>query len=377
MPYGTLIEEKVLCSASFEVGAQAIMFVSEAKGDTVWGIEDSVDFSAPVMITVYPYDGITTKTYEARLNVHQVDPESMVWQKHSDFIADRMFRDIQVIRYKDRYSMYAFDGDGYSLYRTDTAEMTVWEKSPLSGLQGNILLSQITEYEGRLYVITEQGELYGSEDGLEWTKDGDAPKLKSLLGQISGNPTNKGSKLTAIADLDGALNFVAMNNDKEWTTGDAVPETFPLSEFGRLNYESMYYPRIVIASGRNVGNNLSDKAWSTMDGLKWVQLSNDRSTFTAREGAALSYYDNCFYLIGGVDDLGVALKDVYCSKDYGVTWADTSYVMPEEYDPRGFSSVIIDKENYMLLFGGKASTDTNVLNELWRGRINRLGFKEE
>lgn len=38
----------------------------------------------------------------------------------------------------------------------------------------------------------------------------------------------------------------------------------------------------------------------------------------------------------------------------------------------GFSSVWVDKENFVNLFGGKTKRDANDMNQLWRGRINRL-----
>ena len=47
-----------------------------------------------------------------------------------------------------------------------------------------------------------------------------------------------------------------------------------------------------------------------------------------------------------------------------------------DYAARGFSSIIVDKENFVNIFGGKISTGSNDLNQLWRGRINRLIPKE-
>jgi hypothetical protein len=51
-------------------------------------------------------------------------------------------------------------------------------------------------------------------------------------------------------------------------------------------------------------------------------------------------------------------------------------VLPTDYAARGFSSIIVDKENFVNIFGGKTSTGSNDLNQLWRGRINRLIPKE-
>ncbi|MDR1675931.1 MAG: exo-alpha-sialidase, partial [Tannerella sp.] len=64
--------------------------------------------------------------------------------------------------------------------------------------------------------------------------------------------------------------------------------------------------------------------------------------------------------------------------DRGITWnlADTLIVLPEDYRARGYASVLVDEEQFLLLFGGKERNGANMLEELWRGRINRLGFRE-
>ena len=389
MPYGTVIDRKVLCDINYDIGTvdvyfMGILFVEQLSGDSIWGTVDSVDFSAPVMITVYPVDGLSTKTYEAKLNVHQVNPDSMEWYKYSDLISGKTFQDMKVIAFQGLYYMYVFENGVYSLYKTEIADMINWTKVSLSGFPDDAILSQIVEFEGDLYVMSEQGVLYSLPAGQNqaeeqlWSQVMEIPVIKTLLGSLpENNITGRTSVLSCIAEIDDVLSFISLNRDMEWKIGTVVPETFPVSGFGAFNFESMYHTRLAIATGRDMKNNLSNKAWSTMDGLSWASLTNERATFSAREGAAVSYYDKCFFVVGGIDASGNALNDIFYSKDQGVNWSDTAYVMPEDCTPRGFSSVIVDENNYMLLFGGKAGNDRNVLNELWRGRINRLGFGKE
>jgi hypothetical protein len=140
----------------------------------------------------------------------------------------------------------------------------------------------------------------------------------------------------------------------------------------------MYQPYLAVSSGRDGDGRLSNVLWSTMNGLSWIPFTKEQAAFPACEGVALFYYDDLFYTAGGIDESGTGSNDLYYSKDRGVTWwQDTVHVMPEDYEARGFSSVVVDKNNFVLLFGGKAGRDTNILNELWRGRINRLGFGKE
>lgn len=382
MPFGTVLEEKVLCSLSYDnssIGVASVLFIETLTGDSVWGVSDSIDFTAPVMITVYPYDGVSTKTYKAQLNIHQVNPDTMIWHKYADLISGETFSDMKVVAHGDSYYMYARQNSGFRLFRTDEADMIQWKEINLSGFPDDAIVAQLTEFEDALYVLSEDGALYAAilQKPGEWVQVESVPSLKTLLGFVPENTvTGRGSVLSGITEDQGALRFVTLDKAMKVTIGADVPEVFPLAGFGGFNYESMHYPRLVVASGRDVKNNLSDKTWATMDGLSWASLSGS-STFSPREGAAVSRYDDCFFLLGGFDASGEALDDIFYSKDHGVTWADTTYVMAEEFAARGFASVIVDKNEYMLLFGGKAGKNTNVLNELWRGRINRLGFGKE
>ena len=387
MPYGTVIDEKVLCKVAYDgkYDAANILFVQTLTNDSVWGINDSIDFSAPVTITVYPHDGVSTKVYEAKINIHQVNPDTMVWHKYTDLISGKTFKDMRVVLYGNSYYMYVVEEETAGLYKTDITDMVNWKEVSLSGFPAGAVLSQITKVEDDLYAISEQGVLYhsaanqNSDEEQVWSTVENTPLIKALMGYIpKGTATGARASLSAVVVADDdLLRYAAMSVGQEWEFGTEVPETFPLSGFGCFDYETMYFPRLVVASGRDSRGNLSSGAWSTMNGLSWALLSNNRFTFSPREGSAVAYYDNCFFVFGGMDASGNALNDIYYSKDNGITWNNTMYVMPEEYALRGYSSIAVDKNNYILLFGGKAGKDTNVLNELWRGRINRLGFGKE
>ena len=81
-------------------------------------------------------------------------------------------------------------------------------------------------------------------------------------------------------------------------------------------------------------------------------------------------------MLSGINEAGKASSDIYLSRDGGVNWSlsDTLVVMPQEFKARGFSSIYVDKDYYMYLFGGKETIRSNELNQIWLGRINRLGF---
>ena len=252
----------------------------------------------------------------------------------------------------------------------------------LNGLPaGEVKLSQMTEYEGTLYVPTTDGALYYSVNGQNWTLANQPNQIKALLGSIAAVENKQPSFLSAIIDNNGTLDFAYMDKGMKWTNGEAVPDGFPVSGFGSLaSYSSgSKQNSLTVVAGKDRNGKLLNSAWGTMNGGQWVLLTDQESDyFDKREGVLLSAYDDKFCLVGGIDEANKAQKDMYFSRDGGVTWtlSDTLTVMPEDYKARGFASVLVDKDNFMLIFGGKENNNANDLDQIWKGRINRLGFKD-
>lgn len=384
LPYGTVVE-KVLCEIgvanSMVLGVEASPGAYEDSTYYLSSLSDSIDFSEPVRLIVHAYDNITTKVYIAQINVHQVVPDSMVWSKYADPMVDGTIREQKVVAFdyegEPCYFMYARMAGAeasYRLYYAPVDEPGDWRPLALTGLPAEGLrLSQAVAYEDRLYIPATDGRLYESADGMTWGAVEDAPSIYTLLGEVKPS-VNQSSALSAIVDREGTLVFYAMNQEREWTEGDAVASEFPVTGFGVSRYASVHHEYLLIAGGRSAADKVLNTTWATMDGLSWAVLASGDANFSAREGAMVANYDDKLFLIGGIDASGKALKDIYQSFDNGITWAlqDTMVVLPADYQARAFSSIIVDEENFVNLFGGKTSADANDLNQLWRGRINRL-----
>lgn len=379
MAYGTALNWKLVTTLSLASSYAYAQIMPEATNDTInYSASDSIDYSKPVRIIVHSADGFTKKTYRVSLNIHQVNPDSMVWNKVSSFPA-LAIEEQKTISKGDLYYIYLKTNGGYKLYTSPQTTPFAWAEVALNGLPANgVLLSQLTEYQNMLYVPTEDGKIYQSSDGKIWSSTSQTYSVKSLLGSfLSG--IDKSPLISAIIKDSNGLRFAAMNANKEWITGESVPAGFPVTGFGSLPYESMYYQRLLLVAGEDKNGAYLSSAWSTLDGLSWVLQTDDQlPPFEVRTGASVTTYDQKIYLIGGITSSNQASKDIYISKDKGITWAvsDTLIQMPSDFTARGFSSVIVDKDNHMLLFGGKVSKGVPDLNEIWQGRINRLGFKE-
>ena len=249
----------------------------------------------------------------------------------------------------------------------------------MSGLPASgLLLKQITELEGRLYVAAETGELYSSSDGATWQQVAEAPQVKALYGVV-GSGDKQTPALLAVVETAEGLQFASMTARQVWTVGEVVPADFPVSGFATANYFSMHFDYLLAVGGRSADQTLLNSTWGTRDGLNWALYTPEGyNHFSAREGVMLTPYDDRLFLIGGLDADGQGLKDIYVSTDHGITWAapDSMILMPESFQGRGDASVQVDADQFLYIVGGKSSTKGNELNEVWRGRINRLGFKD-
>jgi hypothetical protein len=377
LPYGTEVN-KVICTLTYEVGVNAIGVSPEAVGDTTiwWNGTDSLDFSKPVKFTTVAYNGSTTKTYKAWVNIHQVIPDLMVWERYAAPLTGIDAAEQKALKHtydgKDVYLLYA-KAEGMHLYYAPATDLKTWSTLPLSGLPGDADLSQITSYEQTLYAPAG-GSLYQSADGQTWSRVEDAPAVKALLGVVRKG-RNPSSLLAAIIESEGAYAFAGMNREKQWTKGEATPDNFPLSGFGSLSYERMNNEYLAVVAGKDKANRLLNTTWATDNALAWATLSGEQENFFEKKaGVMLTRYDNKFYLAGGINAEGKALKDIHISLDNGTTWApaDSLKAFPEDYAARGYASVEVDANQYMLIFGGKTSEEAKPLDELWRGRINRL-----
>ena len=101
-----------------------------------------------------------------------------------------------------------------------------------------------------------------------------------------------------------------------------------------------------------------------------------RPGLPALEGAAVANYSGAIVLVGGLNASGTAQRTLYLSYDRGATWIAAAHKLqlPTEFVARGYASAAVTSDGYLLLVGGRTSRTGAMMDELWRGRINRLGY---
>lgn len=385
MKYGTSLKDKVFCIFNtrsvykIQVIQEALRNEQDPSKDTLdWNGIDSLNFSKPVIFITHAMDGKTKKRYEARVNIHQVNPDSMYWSVYKNNMIPQSFTDQTVLPNADttQYTMYTKESTGYAVYTASAEEPAVWTPASLRGFPSAPLLQQMVRFDGDVFVVpTADGKIYKSENSTDWEVvpvAGD-PNIAALLGVV---PQSEGDILSVLVLNGSEYRYMTTSDLISWKESEGKASgDFPLSGFGRCTYTNYFSNGLMLVAGASVGGaKVSSSAWSTEDGLSWLKMTNETSYFRPRSGAMLTPYDNRFYLIGGMDTYGNAMKDIYTSCDYGITWAriDSMKIMPSTYNARAYASVQVNKDRTLFLFGGKTENDGTCLNQIWSGSIPRF-----
>ncbi len=381
MPYGTEIKGKVAVNFTAVTALTSIEMINIELKDTVkWeSTTDSIDFSGQIKITSVAANGSTSKIYMAQINVHQVIPDTLIWNQALRDQFNLPVREQKVVPLRGNYLMYSQLGSNiqnqYDLRIAVAGDPANWQVATLSGLPASGMnLIQLAVYEDAVYMASTAGDLYRSDDGRVWAPLQTGMQIVSILGTIEKDERSE-SALALIVFENGVYYYANMDKDFRFSRGEAVRDGFPLSGFGSLSYSSMYNGYLLLAGGRDKDNNLLESSWTTDNGLNWAEMTSTK-TFGEKEGVALTIYDDKFYLIGGLDEDGKGTNEIYTSVDKGITWdlLEVEVVLPNNHRPRGYSSVIVDVNKYMFLFGGRETESSNVSDQIWVGRLNRLSF---
>lgn len=352
--------------------------------DTLFSTEDSVDLRGAInneeglKFKVYAADGLTSSLYTLKINVHQQDPDSLVWnnmQEVNDIFSTTTNEGAQkAILWNsgtDEELLLVYTSNT-QLYQTSTAPGAyAWSEETASGLPENVDLTTLICCENTLYVLAE-GDVYTSDDATTWSKsEGLSGNIKAFTGvfpenTVSGNPAT----LAGIQEVDGKLYFctVSYEDQSSWTLGEEVPEGFPTYNINYTALTTATGVNKVVAVGMPTTIPYATVPWFSMNGSGWASLENNSyETYCINvENPSIIYYGGNYYVFGG------RFYSVQTSVT-GIAWFTTEekFLLPDAFRNKGTSySLVVDSHNYIwIVWGGNG-----IANEVWQGRLNRLGF---
>lgn len=328
--------------------------------------KDSISLSQPLTLRSFAAKG-NWKDYTFQFNVHQTDPDAFWWkQVNSDL--DISMAETKAVIFNDVF--YCFARPITTLPCIDCVPPTIdlhissdmaesWGNPITTNLPNNIILSQIQQFGEDLFACTFSGELYKAnvdDNFTSWTQVSSEYPVRNVFGAVANT-----NILALAVEKDGLL-VSATFNGAEWLYGNELPESFPKENFSSLSYIRTYTGFLTIAGGT------ARATWSTTDGLHWVQMNAPLPPNT--QGANIFLYDDKFYLLNGNGN-----QSIYTSRDGANTWqiAPDKVNFPTGYTLRKGASVVVGKDNTIYIIGGEKNTG-NPVNDIWKGRINKLNW---
>lgn len=375
---------------------------------------DSIDFTGKVQLQIKADDGAIGMTYDIKVNVHKLDPDSLCWDSTARNTlpskATNPVRQKTVQMDETAYSVIQENDGSYTFRSSDDVEGWKWTDINVAFNFTPDIMS-LASSSDKLWILDTYGNLYRLIPGESaWVATGE--KWESIIGGYTDTVIGleKNGNATVFTQ------YPAANINKS-----AIPAQFPVegrSNFVTLTNKWTSSPVAFFCGGVTAAGSYSSATWA-FDGREWIQLSE--GGIPALEGASLIQYYNyrksaagtvmdeykVWMLLGGRTSDGTFNRTVYVSYDNGVNWTtgSASLQLPDEIPAMvNCDGIVIDSElssnlsdlwkkqnrpakikyeldgdiiswecPYIYLFGGYAP-DGTLYNTVWRGVLTRLTF---
>ena len=368
LPFATNISKVV---TQFSVNGVASIYVDSLDSYEHFSSTDSLDFTSPRKVRIYSEDAEFYKDYTIKINVHQVDPELMVWNKYP---AVEGLVPVRVVEANGAMFLFGKDSNGAATVASTALEgVPAWEVSQVSGLPADTDLSTIQLFNGALYAVAG-GNVYTSADGAVWTLSASDTGAVAIVGA-----SEEDGKLW----IAGSQGVLWSEDAATFTVNEALPEGFPLYGVSLASYPLNHNKKIV--RYMLVGYTAEDKSgepavWSKLSTeAKWTNYKNEENKYEcpALEGLSVVRYDNYLYAVGGAGTVNgrevAPFNSFYISKDNGIAWkVSTGFYqrLPEELVGNDTPfAVAVDSNNFIWII------NSGTEGGAWKGIINRLGFE--
>ena len=350
----------------------ATMLIDETGAYEYFTLEDSVDFTNSHKFRMTSTDGTYVKDYTITVNAHKVEPEMMVWNQFGGVprVAPK-----KALEHNDKMYVFGNVADGTpALITVSLGKNVSWDAEEyLTTLPTATDFTTLHLFNGAFYVLAD-GDLYTSADAVTWEPALQGCNLLAVLGASDADCS------MWLADAENVLRTDGVSLD----TISALPKDFPLYGVATFSYELnhnkdiMRYMLVGYTTKERKG---SPKVWSMLSNEDtWVEYANTNNAYPcpSLERLAVVRYDNFLYAFGGKGNVGgsevEAFGSFYISKDNGIVWkAPAGYYQLLPKDLKGSTVpfvAAVDSRNYMWII----TSDDNV--GVWKGIINRLGFKK-
>lgn len=373
LPYGSDLSS-VLATISFD---GSMLSYREKGSDAAWvtyNSTDSLNLTTPLELIVLSNDTQTSRTYTFTVNVHQQEGDSLYWKQCESEVEPLVgMTDMKAFILNDRLMVLGQKDSGISLAgRSSTEAEGTWEELT-TNLPATADIQTLRQQGSKLYLSTNDGSILSSQDAVSWQQEG----TTHTHGLTLVEKTEKYFYAVSEGKMLRSVNAESWDDDELDTEGTMLPDNGIRSLTVRQNNGNT---RIIMVGQKEGHTNTSvwNKMWNDKEpeanaGWIYFPVSSDNDIPCPRlQSLNLISYDGKCIAFGGASEDGTheALDAMYISRDYGITWRpDAELHMPvllEGID--GCITSTVDKNHFIWII-----TDAQV----WRGRLNRLGFKQQ
>lgn len=369
LPYQFHVDSAVL-NIRNSVGFNNVSLKLRPDTSFSWSQTDSIDINNLSEIITTAEDGETTKRYVFQLNTHMQDPYILSWNSVTNNFLPASTIQNKTISFNGRFISYYKSGATIGAVTSPYNDGETWTEANIIGLPDDIQFSSLKSSGEALFVIDEEGRVYSSEEGLNWTYIPTDYPVEAIYGVLP-SPSHSGV-LAVVKDNDN-YSFALTDDFTKIDVMNDFPANIPVADYSSTTVESassFAVKYIIVAGGSNIDGSDNNDIWilQEKDGII-TRLKSKAPGSVSLEGSTLFFYDNNPYLLISSSE-GNSLM---FSENNGLEWTLTgeNQKLPEGFRVRSNASVITDSDNYIWIFGGVSETQT-ILSDVWKGRLNKF-----
>lgn len=371
---------KVLASITSK-NAGTVVY-QKATSDTLYyfSSSDSIDFSQPLKFRVYNTMGTFYREYTIKVNVHREVADSFAWRQVTTSNAIAGLQAMKSVAMGGHIFVFGLQQGRTVGYRTDETDGMTWKQ--LSQEFSAEAYKSAVAFGGQLFVLSE-GTAYSSTDGETWT----AIQPSSSLRQLTGASNTHLYAISATGSIMSSTDAASWTDEGMLNDASYLPVT-DISFVTRPLTTNSNSNQLLIIGNRDTTaypNDAYAMVWGKIEeneegseNQSWTlfSISDDNAYATPRlQNLQTVAYDNGIVAIGGRGEGTLTtspFSKVYKSTDNALTWHEYGELaLPETFNSSETSFALVkDSRNYLWIFCGQSG-------QVWRGRINRLGWTQE
>ena len=373
LPYGSDLTA-VVVTISFDGN---MVSYREKGSDAMWlayNPTDSLNLTKPLELNVLSNDGQSSRMYTFRVNVHRQEGDSLYWKRCESEVEQLTgMTDMKAFTLDDKLLVLGQKTSGISLAERSSTEAEATWTEQATNLPLTADLQTLRQQGGKLYLSTTDGNILASDNAKDWQQVGTTytPGLTLVEKSTEYFYAIAEGKMLRSADAE------SWEEDKLDTEADMLPD----NGIRALTIHQDNGNTRIILVGQKEGNTYAsvwNKMWNDGEPEKdaeWVYFPvspDNKIPCPQLQSLNLIDYDGKCIAFGGAsaDGSHTALDAMYISQDYGITWRPSTDLhtpaLAEGTD--GCITSTVDKNHFIWII-----TDAQV----WRGRLNRLGFEQQ